>query len=88
VGLLLCGPLIYRFGWPSVFYLFAVLGLVWCLFWPLVKPEEQDEIMQEVGANGTNANGTMDKPAGGKLAMTQDISAEVPWAEFFKSPPV
>ena len=26
VGLLVCGPLIHAFGWPSVFYLFAALG--------------------------------------------------------------
>ena len=42
VGLLLCGPLIRLYGWPIVFYAFAVLGLVWCLFWPLVKPEQAD----------------------------------------------
>ncbi len=42
VGLLLCGPLIRLYGWPIVFYAFAGLGLVWCLFWPLVKPEQAD----------------------------------------------
>jgi MFS family permease len=43
VGLLLCGPLIRWFGWQSVFYLFAVLGFVWCLLWPLCRPEEKDK---------------------------------------------
>lgn len=42
VGLLVCGPLIHAFGWPSVFYLFAVLGLLWCLLWPLLKPDQAD----------------------------------------------
>ena len=42
VGLLVCGPLIHAFGWPSVFYLFAALGLVWSAAWPLLKPEEKD----------------------------------------------
>lgn len=42
VGLLVCGPLIHAFGWPSVFYLFAALGLVWSAAWPLLKPEERD----------------------------------------------
>lgn len=41
VGLLLSGPLIRMYGWPSVFYLFAVLGGVWCLLWPLVRPDKQ-----------------------------------------------
>ena len=40
VGLLLSGPLIRSFGWPSVFYLFAVLGLLWVAAWPLVKAQE------------------------------------------------
>jgi ACS family sodium-dependent inorganic phosphate cotransporter len=42
VGLLICGPLIRNLGWPSVFYLFALLGLVWSLIWPLLKPEQPD----------------------------------------------
>jgi ACS family sodium-dependent inorganic phosphate cotransporter len=41
VGLLLSGPLIRMYGWPSVFYLFAVLGGIWCLLWPLVRPGMQ-----------------------------------------------
>lgn len=41
VGLLLSGPLIRMYGWPSVFYLFAVLGGIWCLLWPLVRPGVQ-----------------------------------------------
>ena len=32
-------PLIQLYGWPSVFYLFAVLGFIWCIIWPLFKPE-------------------------------------------------
>ena len=42
VGLLVCGPLIHAFGWPSVFYLFAALGLVWSALWPLLKPDQAD----------------------------------------------
>lgn len=40
VGLLICGPLIRMYGWPIVFYLFAALGFMWCLAWPLFKPEQ------------------------------------------------
>jgi MFS transporter, ACS family, solute carrier family 17 (sodium-dependent inorganic phosphate cotransporter), other len=42
LGLTLCGPLIFYFGWQWVFYLFAVLGLLWCLAWPLVKPDTRE----------------------------------------------
>lgn len=41
VGLLLCGPLIALYGWPSVFYLFAALGLLWAALWPLLQPERK-----------------------------------------------
>ena len=50
VGLLLCGPLIHWFGWQSVFYLFAALGLVWCLLWPLCRPEMQDSSEWRAGS--------------------------------------
>ena len=42
VGLLVSGPLIRRYGWPSVFYLFAALGLIWSALWPLLKPGDPD----------------------------------------------
>ena len=42
VGLVLCGPLIKHVGWPSVFYLFAGLGLLWTLLFPRLKPDEPD----------------------------------------------
>ncbi|MFT4581962.1 MAG: ACS family sodium-dependent inorganic phosphate cotransporter [Gammaproteobacteria bacterium] len=32
-ALVLTGPIIERFGWPSVFYIFGVLGIVWFFFW-------------------------------------------------------
>lgn len=39
LGLLVCGPLIKYFGWHSVFYAFAALGLLWAAAWPMIKPE-------------------------------------------------
>lgn len=45
IGLLLCGPLIAMYGWPSVFYVFAILGLVWAVAWPLSKPGVVDDVM-------------------------------------------
>jgi MFS transporter, ACS family, solute carrier family 17 (sodium-dependent inorganic phosphate cotransporter), other len=32
-ALVLTGPIIERFGWPSVFYIFGGLGIVWFFFW-------------------------------------------------------
>ncbi len=87
VGLLLSGPLIRCYGWPSVFYLFAVLGLVWCVAWPFVKPEKVSESTLAKQQAHVSALGSIDEPAENKppekLAQLQ-----VPWLEFFKSPAV
>jgi len=78
VGLLLCGPLIYYFGWESVFYLFAVLGLLWCLAWPLCKPEMQDVDLPK------RMLVQPDKPA----PSVRKEPIKVPWGKFLRSAPV
>ncbi|KAH7618661.1 putative anion transporter 6, chloroplastic [Nannochloris sp. 'desiccata'] len=78
VGLLLCGPLIYYFGWESVFYLFAVLGLLWCLAWPLCKPEQQDVDLPKRMIAQSN------EPA----PSVKKAPVHVPWGKFLRSPPV
>ncbi|KAG2488999.1 hypothetical protein HYH03_012438 [Edaphochlamys debaryana] len=110
VGLLLCGPLIKMFGWPSVFYLFAVLGLVWAAAWPLVQPDKMDADMiaenkkkeaerqtrlalaqaQAMGGAGPLESVDESQPtvAYTKLDKALPPDGNVPWAEFFKSPPV
>ena len=45
IGLLLCGPLIQQYGWPSVFTIFGTLGLVWAMLWPLLIPDQLDPEM-------------------------------------------
>lgn len=35
-ALLLTGPIIERFGWPAVFYIFGAAGVVWFVFWQLL----------------------------------------------------
>mmetsp|Transcript_20703 Transcript_20703/g.62399 ORF Transcript_20703/g.62399 Transcript_20703/m.62399 type:complete len:551 (+) Transcript_20703:239-1891(+) len=76
IGLTLCGPLITLAGWPSVFYLFAVLGLLWCGVWPLMKPEKADTALavEEQPQHITAAAG---QAAGAPRA--------VPWLKFMQS---
>lgn len=45
IGLLLCGPLIAKFGWPSVFYVFGFVGLAWGVIWPLCNPTKVDPLV-------------------------------------------
>jgi ACS family sodium-dependent inorganic phosphate cotransporter len=78
VGLLLCGPLIAWFGWASVFYLFAAIGLLWCLAWPLVRPETPDaESPQAVFRRSA-------RPSRGRAPMPRGRKP-VPWGLFLRS---
>lgn len=42
IGLIMCGPLIRAFGWPVVFYSFALVGVLWAAAWPLLRPGRED----------------------------------------------
>jgi ACS family sodium-dependent inorganic phosphate cotransporter len=93
LGLLLCGPLIHWFGWQSVFYLFAALGLVWCLLWPLCKPEQQVEVearppVPPAASSNTyrRSSSYVARPA--PKAAPKAASKAVPWAKFLRSGPV
>lgn len=95
VGLLLSGPLIRCYGWPSVFYLFAVLGLLWCAAWPLVKPDKVSESTVAKQQAVVDALGSIDEPAEIKppeklaqLQVGEGDALQVPWGAFFRSPPV
>lgn len=83
VGLLLCGPLIHYFGWQSVFYLFAVLGLVWCLFWPLCRPETQDPDLPRRFLLQFRK-----KKSDTAVTSAEELKKPVPWGIFLRSAPV
>lgn len=94
VGLLLCGPLIQYFGWQSVFYLFAALGLVWCACWPLFHPSKSEDEMRhhkaaEAARREQRQQGIAVTPAA--VAAPEAAAAKkkpVPWGLFLRSPAV
>jgi MFS transporter, ACS family, solute carrier family 17 (sodium-dependent inorganic phosphate cotransporter), other len=69
IGLLLCGPLIAAYGWPSVFYVFAVLGLAWAVVWPLCKPNKVDDVMKKEAEVNALLDEQRRREAGGSGAM-------------------
>eukprot|EP00803_Ostreobium_quekettii_P003718 evm.model.scf_1083.5 EVM.evm.TU.scf_1083.5 scf_1083:48497-52568(-) len=81
IGLLLCGPLIRLYGWPCVFYLFATFGLVWCLVWPLAKPEKRDWVMRGKALREA-------KRLAARAEQNKGDENKVPWGEFLQSAPV
>ena len=55
-------------GWPSVFYVFGSLGVVWFIFWaalihespdvhPRITPEEKKHIQDSIGVNSRVSTG-------------------------------
>ena len=71
LGLLMCGPLIEKTGWASVFYLFAALGFVWCAAWPFFSPQRM--------ASKVDEELTKD------IAAKKKSRSKIPYGEFLKS---
>ena len=69
--------------WPSVFYIFGALGIVWCLLWfrfATATPEQmadmrEDELAYVVATRGEDADSTLEKE-------TVDKSPSPPWRAF------
>ena len=79
IGLVLSGPLIKAFGWPSVFYLYGVIGLLWAALWPSVKAQEAvDQSIKAAQEAAAAANGGVKK----------DEKLNVPWKALLTSKPV
>jgi ACS family sodium-dependent inorganic phosphate cotransporter len=60
-ALLVVGKLIGMWGWPSVFYIFGSLGVVWCVFWLLLLPASPELSGKADGED--NSAGATSKPA-------------------------
>lgn len=69
IGLLGTGWLLTRFDWPSAFYSFGVVGLVWCVVWfaiardrpdldPRVTPAERELLAREAEPAPTEKDGS------------------------------
>ncbi|KAJ9573903.1 hypothetical protein L9F63_008702 [Diploptera punctata] len=80
VSLPLSGILANQIGWPSVFYVFGAVGLIWFVaWWIIVKsgPEEDSYITQQEL-----------KYIQDSLGATSNKDIVHPWKKFLTSPPV
>ncbi|KAF7698984.1 hypothetical protein HF521_003726 [Silurus meridionalis] len=85
IAMPLAGVLVQYVGWPSVFYIYGVFGIIWYMFWlflaydsPAVHPtiSEQERIYIETSiGEGVNL-----------LSATEKF--KTPWRQFFTSMPV
>ncbi|KAM6960826.1 vesicular glutamate transporter 3 [Aplochiton taeniatus] len=85
IAMPLAGVMVQFIGWPSVFYVYGVFGIIWYIFWlllaygspaahPTISEEERTYIETTIG-EGVN-----------QLAATQKF--KTPWRRFFTSMPV
>ncbi|XP_020100833.1 probable anion transporter 6, chloroplastic [Ananas comosus] len=97
LGLLFAPPIIQNLGWESVFYIFGLLGIGWCLGFELVK-EGQSLLdgngILSLGQKPLGTNGHILSTISSKKSLDASLNElvaslkDVPWKEFFKSPAV
>ncbi|XP_034239075.1 vesicular glutamate transporter 1 [Thrips palmi] len=81
VSLPLCGVIAARLGWPAIFYIFGVLGLVWYAFWLY--------IVKENPADDPHISRGELRYLQKTLASVPDAKmASQPWGSFLTSAPV
>ncbi|XP_047677995.1 vesicular glutamate transporter 3 isoform X1 [Tachysurus fulvidraco] len=85
IAMPLAGVLVQYVGWPSVFYIYGVFGIIWYTFWlllayespavhPTISEEEKTYIETSIG-EGVNL-------------MSATEKFKTPWRQFFTSMPV
>ncbi|KAB5574820.1 hypothetical protein PHYPO_G00213520 [Pangasianodon hypophthalmus] len=85
IAMPLAGVLVQYVGWPSVFYIYGVFGIIWYTFWlllayespavhPTISEEERTYIETTIGE--------------GVTLMSATEKFKTPWRQFFTSMPV
>ena len=71
-ALLVVGKFIELWGWPSVFYTFGAMGVVWCVLWYFIVP-------------ATPVSSQEPDTEAGNVAIR---AAPIPWKSFFSHSPI
>uniref|UniRef100_A0ACD5XVK1 Uncharacterized protein n=1 Tax=Avena sativa TaxID=4498 RepID=A0ACD5XVK1_AVESA len=92
LGYLFAPPIIQNLGWESVFYIFGLLGVIWCIGFESIKElqSSDNEDTLNLEQTSTGSNGIISSPGSLKSSDTsleemKDSIKDVPWREFFKS---
>ncbi|XP_068642892.1 probable anion transporter 6, chloroplastic [Aristolochia californica] len=94
LGLILAPPLIQNFGWESVFYLFGIVGVLWCLGFQFIKEGSSPPGNSFFGLSEAAGSSLFSTSTTGIKSWKTSLSElvvsvqDIPWEAFFKSPAI
>ncbi|KAG9448468.1 hypothetical protein H6P81_008433 [Aristolochia fimbriata] len=95
LGLVLAPPLIQNFGFESVFYIFGILGVLWCLGFQFIKEGPSLSSGKYMFGRSAAPRSSLFSASSSSIQSWKTSLSElvvsiqdIPWEAFFKSPAV
>ncbi|VDL19566.1 unnamed protein product [Hymenolepis diminuta] len=83
IGLPVCAEIEQKWGWGVVFYIYANLGLIWCIFWWRMVDEKPQK-----DRNLSKAEKIYLKANTSQQLLFDPNSVQIPWVAIFTSKPI
>ncbi|KAL5961948.1 Vesicular glutamate transporter 2 [Taenia solium] len=83
IGLPVCAEIEQKWGWGVVFYIYANLGLIWCIFWWRMVDEKPQK-----DRNLSKAEKFYLKANTSQQLLFDPASVKIPWVAIFTSKPI
>uniref|UniRef100_A0A5K3F782 MFS domain-containing protein n=1 Tax=Mesocestoides corti TaxID=53468 RepID=A0A5K3F782_MESCO len=83
IGLPVCAEIEQKWGWGVVFYIYANLGLIWCIFWWRIVDEKPQK-----DRNLSKAEKIYLKANTSPQLLFDSTSVQIPWVAMFTSKPI
>ncbi|CAN6198876.1 unnamed protein product [Urochloa humidicola] len=85
LGLLFAPPIIQNLGWESVFYIFGLLGIIWCIGFKSLKERQLGDNEGLLNLGQSSISAVSSESSDSSLEDLQNSLKDVPWGAFFKS---